>query len=76
LTALDSDAFNSRYGAFKDAMIAAINQGNPQYFPVIEATNEIVNNTGIAVSQALAGTAAAADALAAADEANNAAIAR
>lgn len=76
LSALDSEAFNARYGAFKDAMIAAINQGNPQYLPTIEEANEVINNTGIAVSQALAGTTTAAEALAAADEANNAAIAR
>lgn len=76
ITALDSEAFNSRYGAFKEAMLAAIDQGNPQYLPTIEAANEVINNTGIAVSQVLAGTMSAADALAAADEANNAAIAR
>src|SRR5690606_20924950 len=33
LAALSSEAFDSRYGAFKDAMIASINQGNPQYLP-------------------------------------------
>lgn len=76
IAALDSEAFNSRYGAFKEAMLAAIAQGNPQYLPTIEAANEVINNTGIAVSQVLAGTMSAADALAAADEANNAAIAR
>jgi ABC-type glycerol-3-phosphate transport system substrate-binding protein len=76
LSALDSEAFNSRYGAFKEAMIAAINQGNPQYLPTIDQANEVINNTGIAVSQVLAGTATAEEALTAADEANNAAIAR
>ena len=74
--ALDSEAFNSRYGAFKDAMIASINQGNPQYLPTVAAANEIINNAGIAVSKVLAGTATAADALAEADAANAAALAR
>ncbi|RUU55191.1 sugar ABC transporter substrate-binding protein, partial [Mesorhizobium sp. M2C.T.Ca.TU.002.02.1.1] len=61
---------------FKEGMIAAINAGNPQYLPTVEQANEIINNTGIAVSKALAGTASAADALKEADEANNAALAR
>lgn len=74
--ALDSEAFNSRYGAFKDAMIASINQGNPQYLPTVAAANEIINNAGIAVSKVLAGTASATDALAEADAANAAALAR
>ena len=76
LTALNGEEFSKRYGAFKDAMIAAINQGNPQYLPTIEQANEVINNTGIAVSKALAGTASAADALKEADEVNNAAIGR
>lgn len=74
--ALDSEAFNSRYGAFKDAMIASINQGNPQYLPTVAAANEIINNAGIAVSKVLAGTASATEALAEADAANAAALAR
>ena len=74
--ALDSEAFNSRYGAFKEAMIASINQGNPQYLPTVAAANEIINNAGIAVSKVLAGTATATDALAEADAANAAALAR
>jgi multiple sugar transport system substrate-binding protein/sorbitol/mannitol transport system substrate-binding protein len=76
LSVLNSEAFGKRYGAFKDGMIAAINAGNPQYLPTVEQANEIINNTGIAVSKALAGTASAADALKEADEANNAALAR
>ena len=76
LSALNSDGFGKRYGAFKEGMIAAINAGNPQYLPTVEQANEIINNTGIAVSKALAGTASAADALKEADEANNAALAR
>ncbi|MBZ9846377.1 ABC transporter substrate-binding protein [Mesorhizobium sp. CA5] len=76
LSALNSDSFGKRYGAFKEGMIAAINAGNPQYLPTVEKANEIINNTGIAVSKALAGTASAADALKEADDANNAALAR
>lgn len=76
LRALASDEFGKRYGAFKDAMIASINQGNPQYLPTVEAANEIINNAGIAVSKVLAGTATATDALAEADKANAQALAR
>lgn len=74
--ALNSDEFNKRYGAFKEAMLASINQGNPQYLPTVTAANEIINNAGIAVSKALAGTASAKDALAEANTANDAALAR
>jgi multiple sugar transport system substrate-binding protein/sorbitol/mannitol transport system substrate-binding protein len=76
LRALASDAFSSRYGAFKDAMIESINQGNPQYLPTVAAANEIINNAGIAVSKVLAGTASATEALAEADAANAAALSR
>lgn len=50
--------------------------GNPQYLPTIEKANEVINNTGIAVSKALAGVASSEDALKEADEANNAALTR
>ena len=76
LAALNGEAFTKRYGAFKEAMLAAINRGNPQYLPTIDKANEIINNTGIAVSKALAGAASAADALKEADKANAAALAR
>lgn len=74
--AFASEDFTSRYGAFKDAMIASINQGNPQYLPTVPVANEIINNAGIAVSKVLAGTASATDALAEADAANAAALSR
>lgn len=74
LGAMDSDAFVKRYGAFKTAMLGAIDQGNPQYLPTVPQANEIINNTGIAVSKVLAGTATAAAALAEADAANKAAL--
>ena len=76
LTVLNGETFTKRYGAFKDAMLAAIAAGNPQYLPTVDQANEIINNTGIAVSKVLAGSANAADALKEADEANNAALAR
>lgn len=76
LAALNSDDFNKRYGAFKDAMLASINAGNPQYLPTVDAANEIINNAGIAVSKVLAGTATAKDALAEANAANDAALGR
>lgn len=76
LAALNSDEFNKRYGAFKDAMLASINTGNPQYLPTVEAANEIINNAGIAVSKVLAGTATAKDALAEANAANDAVLAQ
>ena len=76
LTVLNGESFGKRYGTFKDAMLAAIDVGNPQYLPTIDQANEVINNTGIAVSKALAGSASAADALREADKANNAALAR
>lgn len=76
LTVLNGENFGKRYGAFKNAMLAAIDVGNPQYLPTIDQANEVINNTGIAVSKALAGSASAADALREADKANNAALAR
>ncbi|MBB3937089.1 ABC transporter substrate-binding protein [Aureimonas phyllosphaerae] len=76
LAALNGESFGKRYGAFKDAMLAAIEQGNPQYLPTIDKANEVINNTGIAVSKALAGAESASNALKEADTANNAALAR
>jgi multiple sugar transport system substrate-binding protein len=74
--AMNSDEFNKRYGAFKEAMLASIAKGNPQYLPTVQAANEIINNAGIAVSKVLAGTATAKDALAEANMANDEALAR
>ncbi|MBN7804527.1 sugar ABC transporter substrate-binding protein [Agrobacterium rosae] len=74
--AMNSDEFNKRYGTFKEAMLASIARGNPQYLPTVQAANEIINNAGIAVSKAIAGTASAKDALAEANTANEAALAR
>ncbi|MBZ5762375.1 sugar ABC transporter substrate-binding protein [Rhizobium sp. VS19-DR104.2] len=74
--AMNSEEFNKRYGAFKEAMLASIAKGNPQYLPTVQAANEIINNAGIAVSKVLAGTASAKDALAEANAANDEALAR
>nr|WP_074063702.1 sugar ABC transporter substrate-binding protein [Rhizobium etli] len=76
VAAMNSPAFDKRYGAFKKAMLASLAGGNPQYIPTVPRANEIVNNTGIAVSKVLAGTASAADALKEANELNNAALTR
>lgn len=76
LGAMENEEFVKRYGAFKDAMLQAIGQGNPQYLPTVPQANEIINNTGIAVSKALAGTATAAEALKEADAANQAALSK
>ncbi len=76
LAAIDSPAFNKRYGSFKEAMLSSLANGNPQYIPTVPQANELVNNTGIAVSKVLAGTASAADALKEASELNNAALTR
>lgn len=76
LAAMNSPAFNKRYGAFKEAMLASLANGNPQYIPTVPQANELVNNAGIAVSKVLAGTASAADALKEANDLNNAALTR
>ena len=76
LAAMNSEAFNKRYGAFKEAMLASLANGNPQYIPTVPQANELVNNAGIAVSKVLAGTTTAADALKEANDLNNAALTR
>lgn len=76
IAAMASDVFTQRYGAFKDAMLESISRGNTQYLPTVPQASEIINNTGIAVSKVLTGTASAADALAEADAANAAALSR
>ena len=74
LAAMNSDAFIERYGAFRDAMLEAIDRGNPQYLPNIPQANEIINNTGIAISQVLTGSKDAQSALTAANDENNSAL--
>ncbi len=74
LSAMNSEAFQSRYGAFAEAMVTAVSRGNTGYLPAIAAANEVINNTGIAVSKVLAGTEGAASALATANTDNNSAM--
>ncbi|RLQ85295.1 ABC transporter substrate-binding protein [Notoacmeibacter ruber] len=73
-SAMDSEAFQSRYGTFADAMVTAVSRGNTQYLPNVPAANEIINNTGIAISKVIAGTEDAASALATANSENNDAL--
>jgi multiple sugar transport system substrate-binding protein len=74
LAAMQSPVFVEKFGAFKDAMLESIAAGNPQYLPTVPQANEIINNAGIAVSQALVGTSPAKDALQVASDANNVAL--
>lgn len=70
LAAMDSEEFSKKYGAFKDGMLEAIENGNANYLPQVAQTNEIINNTGVAISKALSGLPAKA-ALDEANELNN-----
>lgn len=63
LSVIESEAFQSRYGAFADAMIEAINSGNIDYLPHVSQSNQIIDLVGIAVSSVLAGTATAEEAM-------------
>ncbi|BAS28183.1 sugar ABC transporter substrate-binding protein [Limnochorda pilosa] len=63
LSVMDSDTFQSRYGAFSDAMIDAINNGNIDYLPHVTQSNQIIDLVGIAVSSVLAGSRSAEDAM-------------
>ncbi|WP_413727777.1 ABC transporter substrate-binding protein [Sodalis sp. RH19] len=76
LSAINSEAFVRKYGAFKDGMLAALKNGNPNYLPTVPQATILINNTGIALSQALAGTLSAEDAMAAANRQNDKALAR
>ncbi|OUM85447.1 MAG: sugar ABC transporter substrate-binding protein [Bacillus thermozeamaize] len=67
LAAMETPEFAEKYGAFKDGMLEAIANGNIEYLPQVPESNEIINNTGIAISKALFGQ----DAKAALDEAND-----
>jgi multiple sugar transport system substrate-binding protein len=68
LSAMESEAFQAKFGAFKEAMLQAIENGNTNYLPQIAQANEFINNTGVAISKALTGNATAQKAL---EEANN-----
>ena len=62
-SALYSKNFQSKYGAFVDGMLAALGKANQNYLPQVPEANEIINKTGVAISQVLAGARPAADAL-------------
>ena len=61
--ALYSPAFQKKYGAFVEGMLAALGKANPKYLPGVPQANEIINKVGIALSQVLADKKSAADAL-------------
>ncbi|KIL39124.1 sugar ABC transporter substrate-binding protein [Gordoniibacillus kamchatkensis] len=71
LSAMKNEVFLSKFGAFKDTMLAAIEKGNPNYLPQIPQANEIINNTGVAISKALTGHTSAEQALKEANDLNN-----
>ncbi len=76
LSAINSAAFAKRYGAFKDGMLAALKNGNANYLPAVPQSTQIINNTGIALSQALAGTQSVESALQQANGNNDKALSR
>ncbi|WP_413742911.1 ABC transporter substrate-binding protein [Sodalis sp. RH15] len=76
LSAINSAAFAKRYGAFKDGMLAALKNGNANYLPAVPQSTQIINNTGIALSQALAGTQSVESALQQANSNNDKALSR
>ncbi len=76
LSAINSDAFTKRYGAFKDGMLAALQNGNAKYLPTIPQSTQIINITGIALSEALAGTQTVENALQQANTRNDKALSR
>ena len=63
LSAMESDAFQELYGAFKDGMLAALAEANPNYTPQNEQAQEIISRVGAAMSEVLAGTKTAEEAL-------------
>ncbi|WP_034943145.1 ABC transporter substrate-binding protein [Erwinia oleae] len=76
LGAINSEAFTQRYGAFKDGMLDALKNGNAAYLPTVPQATQIINNTGIALSQALAGTKSIESALQEANSRNDKALSR
>ena len=61
--AMDSDVYKEKFGAFRDGMLEALDNGNPLYLIEVPGAGEIYNKVGVALSQVLAGTKSAADAL-------------
>lgn len=66
---LESPAYDEKYGAFKDALLAQLATGNVDYLPAGQDANAIITEVGQALSRTLAGEADAKDALSAAQEA-------
>ena len=60
---MDSPEFQEMYGAFKDGMLAAVAEANPDYTPQNKEAQEIISRVGAAMSQVLAGTKTAEEAL-------------
>lgn len=71
LSAMKEPVFVEKFGAFKDAMLQAIEEGNMDYLPQIAQANEMINNTGVAISKALTGHTSAEGALKEANDLNN-----
>jgi ABC-type glycerol-3-phosphate transport system substrate-binding protein len=63
IAAMQSVAFREKYGSFSDGMISVLNAANVDYLPTIPEANEIINRVGTALSQALAGSRNAEQAL-------------
>jgi ABC-type glycerol-3-phosphate transport system substrate-binding protein len=63
LGAMQGPAFTEKYGAFKDGMLEAISKANVDYLPTIPQASEIIDRVGRAISEVLAGTRSAKDAL-------------
>jgi multiple sugar transport system substrate-binding protein len=66
---LEGDAYATKYGAFKDALMEQLATGNVDYLPAGTDANAIITEVGQALSRALAGEATAEDALKTAQEA-------
>ncbi|KIL42358.1 sugar ABC transporter substrate-binding protein [Gordoniibacillus kamchatkensis] len=71
ITAINSPEFSQKFGTFKDVMLEAINNGNPDYLPLVPNINEVINNTGIAISKSLLGASTPELALKEANDKNN-----
>ena len=74
LSAMESPAFQEKYGAFKDGMLAALAEANPDYIPQTEQAQEIISRVGAAMSEVLAGTKTAEEALTKVNEEVNAEV--
>jgi len=63
LGAMEGPVFQEKYGAFKDGMLEAISKANVGYIPTTPEASEIIDRVGRALSEVLAGTKTAKDAL-------------